>query len=89
MKFEKSNQTLTTNEALILQQVYEDGGGELSTLARENGLSKKYILELVNKLKRRGLIYLENDYEGISVYVTRAGQRLIRYIWPESQMARV
>lgn len=88
MKIENSNKTLTANEALILQQLYEDGGSDVTVLAKDSGLSRRYLLELIAKLKRRGLIYLESDYMDISVHITRAGRRLISYIWPEVSGAR-
>lgn len=45
--------TLTTNEALVLQQVYEDGGDDAAMLAVQMGLPRRTAMNVLADLQSK------------------------------------
>lgn len=76
---------LTTNEALVLQQVFEDGEDDARTLARSSGLSRRHALEIITRLKKKGLVSISDSYGDLWVSMTAKGKQLMRYLWPEAR----
>jgi len=77
---------LTTTEALVLQQVHEDGEDDLPSLSRQLGLSRQYALAVVGSLKHKGLLIVTDSYHQLWVRPSVRGKRMIRYIWPQAQI---
>jgi hypothetical protein len=77
---------LTTNEALILQQIYEDGGDDVVILAGQIGLSRRTAMNVLVDLRRKGLMAIDQAYGNAWVRLTTRGKRLVQKIWPEAQM---
>jgi hypothetical protein cdiviTM7_02395 len=77
---------LTTNEALILQQIYEDGGDDAVVLAGQVGLSRRMVMNILADLRRKGLMAIDQIYGDAWVRLTARGKRLVQKIWPEAQM---
>ena len=77
---------LTTNEALILQQIYEDGGDDVVILAGQIGLSRRTAMNVLVDLRRTGLMAIDQAYGNAWVRLTTRGKRLVQKIWPEAQM---
>jgi len=77
---------LTTNEALILQQIYEDGGDDVIVLAGQVGLSRRTVMNILADLRRKGLMAIDQIYGDAWVRLTARGKRLVQKIWPEVQM---
>ena len=77
---------LTTNEALILQQIYEDGGDDVVILAGQIGLSRRTAMNVLVDLRRKGLMAIDQIYGDAWVRLTARGKRLVQKIWPEAQM---
>lgn len=77
---------LTTNEALILQQIYEDGGDDVVVLAGQVGLSRRTVMNILADLRRKGLMAIDQIYGNVWVRLTARGKRLVQKIWPEAQM---
>ena len=77
---------LTTNEALILQQIYEDGGDDVVVLAGQVGLSRRTVMNILADLRRKGLMAIDQIYGNAWVRLTARGKRLVNKIWPEAQM---
>ena len=44
---------LTTNEALVLQQVYEDGGDNAAMLAAQMGMPRRTAMNVLADLRRK------------------------------------
>ena len=82
---EESINNLTPNEAIVLQQIYEDGEDDVRTLAQMLGMSAKSVVATVVHLKRRGLVAISNDLGDLWVEVSVKGCRLIKRLWPEFQ----
>ena len=77
---------LTTNEALILQQIYEDGSDDVVVLAGQVGLSRRTVMNILADLRRKGLMAIDQIYGNAWVRLTARGKRLVNKIWPEAQM---
>jgi len=77
---------LTTNEVLILQQIYEDGGDDVVVLAGQVGLSCRTVMNILADLRRKGLMAIDQIYGDAWVRLTARGKRLVQKIWPEAQM---
>ena len=82
---EESINNLTPNEAIVLQQIYEDGEDDVRTLAQMLGMSAKSVVAVVAHLKKRGLVAISNDLGDLWIKVSAKGRRLIKKLWPESQ----
>lgn len=76
---------LTTNEALVLQQVHEDGEDDLPTLSRQLSLPRSYAAAIVASLKHKGLLIVTDQYQQLWVRPSARGKRMVRYIWPQAQ----
>ena len=76
---------LTTNEALVLQQVYEDDGDEAAILAAQMGMPRRTAMHVLADLRRKGLMAIDQAYGDAWVRLTTRGKRLVQRIWPEAQ----
>ena len=86
MKTRQSQEaTLTTNEALVLQQVYEDGGDDMADLAAHMGMPRRTAMHVLVDLRRKGLMAIDQAYGDARVRLTTRGKRLVQRIWPEAQ----
>ncbi len=85
-KVQSKEVNLTTNEALILQQIYEDGGDDVVVLAGQVGLSRRTVMNILADLRRKGLMAIDQIYGDAWVRLTARGKRLVQKIWPEAQM---
>lgn len=77
--------TLTTNEALVLQQVYEDGGDDAAMLAAQMGMPRRTAMNVLADLRRKGLMAIDQAYGDAWVGLTTCGKQLVQRIWPEAQ----
>ena len=86
MKMRQSQEvTLTTNEALVLQQVYEDGGDDAAILAAQMGMPRRTTMHVLADLRRKGLMAIDQAYGDAWVRLTTRGKQLVQRIWPEAQ----
>ena len=86
MKMRQSQEAiLTTNEALVLQQVYEDGGDDAVMLAAQMGMPRRTVMHVLADLRRKGLMAIDQAYGDAWVRLTARGKRLVQRIWPETQ----
>lgn len=86
---EESINNLTPNEAIVLQQIYEDGEDDVRTLAQMLGMSAKSVVAVVAHLKKRGLVAISNDLGDLWIEVSAKGRCLIKKLWPEFQNASI
>lgn len=85
MKRHFSTINLSTNEAIVLQQLHEDGEDDMETLQAQLGMSRNHFMELLHNLKQKGLLIINRDYHETWVSLSRKGNQLISYMWPETQ----
>ena len=85
-KSKKSKQMdLSVNEALILQQVYEDGVDDVDNIVDQAGMPKKVTMNVLTELKSNGLLtVIQQTYGKILVSVTSQGKKLVNAMWPEA-----
>ena len=85
-KSKKSKQMdLSVNEALILQQVYEDGVDDVDNIVDQAGMPKKVTMTVLTELKSKGLLtVIQQTYGKILVSVTSQGKKLVNAMWPEA-----
>lgn len=85
-KSKKSKQMdLSVNEALILQQVYEDGVDDVDNIVDQAGMPKKVTMNVLTELKSKGLLtVIRQTYGKILVSVTSQGKKLVNAMWPEA-----
>lgn len=87
MKHTVSRITLSTEEALILQQVSESGQEDIVGLAQSLSMSRQRVVMLLTHLKHKGLVRIKHIYGDWWVQASRKGIVLVRSLWPESQSA--
>ena len=76
---------LSVNEALILQQVYEDGVDDVDSIVYQAGMPKKVTMSVLTELKSKGLLtVIQQTYGKILVSVTSQGKKLVNAMWPEA-----
>jgi hypothetical protein cdiviTM7_02395 len=88
-KVQANEINLTTNEALVLQQVYENGGDEAAILAAQMGMPRRTAMHVLADLRRKGLMAIDQVYGDAWVWLTTRGKRLVQRIWPEAQAMAV
>ena len=84
-KVQANEINLTTNEALVLQQVYEDGGDDATMLAAQIGMPRRTAMNVLADLRHKGLMAIDQAYGNAWVRLTTRGKRLVQRIWPEAQ----
>ena len=76
---------LSVNEALILQQVFEDGVDDVDSIVDQAGMPKKVTMNVLSELKSKGLLtVIQQTYGKILVSVTSQGKKLVNAMWPEA-----
>ena len=88
-KVQVSEINLTTNEALVLQQVYEDGGDDAAILVAQMGMPRRTAMNVLADLQHKGLMAIDQAYGDAWVRLTTRGKRLVQRIWPEAQAMAV
>ena len=85
-KLKKSKQmNLSVNEALILQQVFEEGVDDVENIVDQAGMPKKVTMNVLSELKSKGLLtVIQQAYGKILVSVTSQGKKLVNTMWPEA-----
>jgi hypothetical protein cdiviTM7_02395 len=88
-KVQANEINLTTNEALVLQQVYEDGSDDAAMLAAQMGMPRRTAMNVLADLRRKGLMAIDQAYGDAWVGLTTCGKQLVQRIWPEVQAMAV
>lgn len=85
-KSKKNKQVnLSVNEALILQQVFEEGVDDVENIVDQAGMPKKVTMNVLSELKSKGLLaVIQQAYGKILVSVTSQGKKLVNAMWPEA-----
>lgn len=84
----QSNQ-LTPNEAMILQQVYEDGEDDIRSLSYELGLPRQLTIAKVMQLEKRGLLNFRHSFDGLLLEVSARGKKIVHQLWPDAHVTFV
>lgn len=77
--------SFTTDEALLLQYLYEAGEDDTQSLADSVGLSQSAVIRLIRHLKAKNLARVRYWSNSVWVGLTNRGKRLVCRVWPEAQ----
>ncbi len=83
LKQKHSSQDLSINEALILQQINEDGADDAVMLAHQAGFTRRLTMKIISNLRDKKLISIKSGW----VSLTSKGRKLVRELWPEAVFA--
>jgi DNA-binding MarR family transcriptional regulator len=86
MKKANTEITLSTDEALVLQHISEQGEDDIVGLSHGLRMSRQRVATLLAHLKNKGLVRIQAQYDEWWVQTSRKGSRLVRAMWPELQM---
>ena len=75
---------LSANEAMILQQVYEDGEDDVRSLSLELGITPQSVIRESMKLEQKGLLDFHQGFDGLLIEVSTRGRAIVRSMWPEA-----
>ncbi len=78
---------LGNEEALALQQIYENEEITPDALARQLGMTKTKVMRLIETLRHKHLIAVKRTYEELWLNLNTEGRRVMKYIWPEFVMS--
>ena len=76
--------SLSTEDALVLQQISESGEEDIISLQRTLGMRRKKVLACLESLRRKGLITIQRTAGDWWVRVSSKGKQLTHYVWPEA-----
>ena len=77
---------LTTDEALVLQQIIESGEEDLTGLTESLQMSRPKLMSQLSRLKNKGLIKIKTTTGDWWVSMSRRGKQTIHYLWPEMSL---
>ena len=79
--------SLSTNDALLLQQIAENDGDTLGGLMFETNMSQGRLYALIERLKRRGFVEIQYEIEDMFITLSRQGKQALKKLWPQSTYA--
>ena len=79
--------SLSTNDALVLQQIAECGQESLDELMYDTHMSQGRLHALVERLKHKGSVKIQYDFEEILISLSTQGKHVLKQIWPQQQYA--
>ena len=74
---------LTSDEALVLQQIAENGEDDVIGLSRGLRMSRSRVAQQLERLRAKKLVTIKSVYGDLWVRASKRGRRLVRYMWPE------
>lgn len=77
------NINLTTEEALVLQQISEFGEDDIIDLSNSLHMTRQKVMACLSRLSKKGLIVIKTTYGGWWVQVSSKGDQFVHSIWPE------
>lgn len=80
------NLNLTTDEALVLQQISESGEEDLTGLTESLQMSRPKLMTQLSRLKNKGLIKIKTTAGDWWISMSRRGKQTIHYLWPEMSL---
>lgn len=75
--------TLSNEDAMVLQQISENGEDDIISLSETLGMRRKRVMASLESLRRKGLITIQRTAGDWWVQVSAKGKQLTHYVWPE------
>ena len=80
--------SLSTDDALVLQQISESGEEDLVSLQQLLGMKRGKVVASLERLRRKGLITVQRTASDWWVHMSSKGKTLTSYVWPETMPLR-
>jgi len=80
---------LSTEDALVLQQISESGEEDVVSLSRNLGMRRGRVLASLERLRQKGLVKISRTADDWWVYISAKGKQLTHYVWPDMLIAPV
>ena len=74
---------LTSDEALVLQQIAENGEDDVIGLSRGLRMSRSRVAQQLDRLRAKKLVTIKATCGDLWVRASKRGRQLVRYMWPE------
>lgn len=74
---------LTSDEALVLQQIAENGEDDVIGLSRGLSMSRSQVAKQLDRLRAKKLVTIKATCGDLWVRVSKRGRQLVNYMWPE------
>ena len=74
---------LTSNEALVLQQIAEKGEDDVIGLSRGLSMSRSQVAKQLDRLRAKKLVTIKATCGDLWVRASKRGRQLVNYMWPE------
>ena len=78
---------LTNEEAIVLQQICENGEEDIVNLARSLRMNRHHVIHHLERLRQKGLITIQAVYGDWWVHTSNKGTRFLHYMWPEMTLS--
>lgn len=75
--------TLTSDEALVLQQIAENGEDDVIGLSRGLSMSRSQVAKQLDRLRAKKLVTIKATCGDLWVRASKRGRQLVNYMWPE------
>ncbi len=76
--------SLSTEDALVLQQINESGEEDITSLQQMLGMRRKRVMACLESLRRKGLITVQRTASDWWVQMSSKGKQLTHYVWPDT-----
>lgn len=74
---------LTSDEALVLQQIAENGEDDVIGLSHGLRMSRSRVAQQLERLRAKKLVTIKSTCGDLWVRASKRGRQLVRYMWPE------
>lgn len=73
--------TLSTEDALVFQQISESGEEDVISLAEGLGMRRQRVMASLERLRHKGLVRVKRTADDWWVYMSTRGKEISRYMW--------
>ena len=74
---------LTSDEALVLQQIAENGEDDVIGLSRGLSMSRSQVAKQLDRLRAKKLVTIKATCGDLWVRASKRGRQFVNYMWPE------
>ena len=74
---------LTNDEALVLQQITENGEDDVIGLSHGLRMSRSQVAKQLDRLRAKKLVTIKATCGDLWVRASKRGRQLVNYMWPE------
>lgn len=75
--------SLSSEDAMVLQQISESGEEDIISLERSLGMNRGRVMASLESLRKKGLITIQRISGDWWVHISSKGKKLTHHVWPE------